>query len=92
MVPTGSQRGVVTTIVWSIPWATVGRLLAAAIVIVLVLGHLLWLIQRRRDKGLTQQGYLSSVGEALWRIMRTIAAAEYGDTDPPGVMRRIGVV
>jgi ABC-type amino acid transport substrate-binding protein len=91
MVPAASERGVVTSIVWSIPWTTVGSLLAAAIVIILLLANLLWLIQRRGDKGLTQ-GYLSGVGEALWRIMRTIAAAEYGDTDAPGVMKRIGVV
>jgi len=91
MVPTDSQRGVVSTIVWSIPWMTVGHLLAAAIIILLVLANLLWLIQRRRDEGLSQN-YLSGVGEVLWRIMRTIAAAEYGDTDAPGVMKRIGVV
>jgi polar amino acid transport system substrate-binding protein len=91
LVPTGSQRGVVTTIVWSIPWTTVGSLLVVAIVIIFLLANLLWFIQRRRDKALTQD-YLSGVGEALWRIMRTIAAAEYGDTDAPGVVKRIGVV
>jgi len=91
MVPTGSQRGVVTTIVWSIPWATVGHLLAAAIVIIFLLANLLWLIQRRRDKGLIRD-YPSGVGEALWRIMRMIAAAAYGDTDAPRAMKRIGVV
>jgi ABC-type amino acid transport substrate-binding protein len=91
MVPAGSQRGVVSTIVWSIPWTTVGSLLAAAILVIFLLANLLWLIQRRRNKGLVQD-YLPGIGEALWRIMRTIAAAEYGDTDAPGVMKRIGVV
>jgi ABC-type amino acid transport substrate-binding protein len=91
MVPMGSRHGAVTTIAWSIPWKTVGSLLVAAILIIFLLANLLWLIQRRKDKGLVQN-YLSGIGEELWRIMRTIAAAEYGDTDAPGVMKRIGVV
>jgi ABC-type amino acid transport substrate-binding protein len=90
MVPTGPQHGAVTTIVWSIPWKTVGSLLAAAIVIILALANLVWLFQRHRDKRF--QGYLSGVGEALWRIMGTIAATEYGETGAAGVMKRIGVV
>jgi ABC-type amino acid transport substrate-binding protein len=91
MVPTDSQRGVVAAIVWSIPWTTVGHLLLAAIVIIVLLANLLWLIQRHRDKGTTLH-YLPGVGEGLWRIMRTIAAAAYGDTDAPTVTKRIAVV
>ena len=53
-VPKGSQRGVITSIVWSIPWKTVGSLLVAAIVVVFLLANLLLLIRRRKGPGIIQ--------------------------------------
>jgi ABC-type amino acid transport substrate-binding protein len=88
MVPISSERGVVTTTFWSIPWATVGYLLAAAIVLFFLLAHVRLFIQRRKDKGLVHD-YLSGVGEALWAIMRIVSASE---TDATGLMRRLAVV
>jgi ABC-type amino acid transport substrate-binding protein len=90
MVPSGSRRGVVASILWSIPWRTVAYLLAAAIIIVVLLANLLWIIQRGEAKERVR--YLPGVGNALWRIMRVITAAEYGDTDSPRPMKAIGVV
>lgn len=75
----------------SIPWAAIGQLFFVAILIVLVLGNVLWLIERHGNPRF-RKNYLPAIGEGLWGAMLIIATGEHGDRDAPGVIKRILVV
>src|SRR5206468_7115399 len=90
MVRARSERPLLDSI-RSLPWAAIGEIFGAAIVIMLVLANVLWLIERRSNRRFGK-GYLSGIGEGLWGSALIIATGEHGDRDAPGVLKRILVV
>lgn len=76
----------------SIPWLAIGQLFAAAIAIIFLLAHLLWLIERRRNNQDFSKSYPRALGEGLWATMLIIATGEYGERSAPGVIKRVTVV
>jgi ABC-type amino acid transport substrate-binding protein len=88
MVRAQYEAGLISTL-RSIPWTAIGRLLAAAIVVIFLLANVLWLIERRsRD---LPKGYLAAVGEELWGTMLVIATLN-ADRGAPGIKRVITVL
>ncbi len=74
----------------ALPWATVGKLLGASVLIVFLLANVLWLIERRRNPDF-KGGYLHAIGEAVWGTALIIATGEHGDRNAPGVLKRFTV-
>jgi len=83
MVRAQYESGVIS-ILTSIPWAAIGHLFAAAIVIIFLLANVLWLIERRRRE--LPRGYLAAIGEELWGAMLVIATLNV-DRDASGTKR-----
>jgi polar amino acid transport system substrate-binding protein len=73
---------------WSIPWQAIGQLLGVSIVIVFILAHLVWLLERRHDQNF-QKPYWRAIGEGLWVTMLIIATGEHGEREAPGLWRRV---
>ena len=61
MVRARSERPLLDSI-RSLPWAAIGEIFGAAIVIMLVLANVLWLIERRSNRRFGN-GYVSGIGE-----------------------------
>ena len=57
------------------------RLFAAIAVIILAVGHLVWLVQRRRNRK-WPRGYFRGVGEGIWLAGMTLATVGHGDETP----------
>jgi polar amino acid transport system substrate-binding protein len=85
VAPDGSGR---LSLLRALPLAAVGDLLAAGAVILVVLAHLLWLVERRENP-LFQRGYLRGVGEGVWGVIMIIATGEFGDRESSRVAKRI---
>ena len=75
----------------SIPWAAIGELFGVAMLIVLLLAHVLWLIERHGNPRFRKR-YLPAIGEGLWGSILIIATGEHGDRDAPGIIKRVAVV
>ena len=75
----------------AIPWGAVGRLFAAAIVLMLLWAHVLWFGEFRRDPRFGRK-YLAGIGEGLWHTVLIIATGEHGDRNAPGTAQRLVVV
>jgi ABC-type amino acid transport substrate-binding protein len=58
---------------------------------VLLLAHVLWLIERRRDDAFAKP-YLRAIGEGMWLTLLIIATGEHGERSIPGVVRRVAIV
>jgi polar amino acid transport system substrate-binding protein len=76
---------------YSIPWAAIGELFGVGLLIVILLGNVLWLVERRRNPRFRKK-YLPAIGEGLWGSMLIIATGEHGDRDASDVVKRIAVV
>ena len=74
----------------SVPWAVLGQFLLVAVLVLLVLAHVLWLIERRGNP-VFRQDYPLAIGEAMWGIVLIIATGEYGDRMAPGLVKRLAV-
>lgn len=72
----------------AIPWAAIGRLFVAAIVVMFLWANVLWVVERRRNPALARS-YVAGIGEALWRTLLIMATGEHGDRDAPGALRRL---
>ncbi len=70
--------------------APVRNLLGIGLLVVVLLAHLLWLVERRHDADF-QGGYRRGILEALWGVMLIIATGEHGDRRTPRVMKRLTV-
>jgi polar amino acid transport system substrate-binding protein len=68
----------------------VGGIVLAAGLIVMLLAHLLWLVERRNNP-LFQRGYALGVLEALWGVMLIIATGEHGEREGNGAIKRLTV-
>ncbi|MFZ4517836.1 MAG: transporter substrate-binding domain-containing protein [Microthrixaceae bacterium] len=71
----------------SSPWRAIGSLfgptlllvLIGLVVLLLVVGHLVWLLERGRNDEFPR-GYAAGVWEGIWWAMVTMATVGYGDT------------
>jgi polar amino acid transport system substrate-binding protein len=71
----------------AIPWAAIGKLFAAAIVLMFLWANVLWFIERRRQPE-RLKGYVAGIGEEMWTTTLIIATGEHGERDEPGKLRR----
>jgi ABC-type amino acid transport substrate-binding protein len=90
MVRVHGESSFVTTL-RSIPWLAIGQLLAAAILMIFLMAHVLWLVDRRRQNEFPRS-YLRAIGESLWGTMLIIATGEHGDRHASGAVKRVTVV
>jgi ABC-type amino acid transport substrate-binding protein len=65
------------------------RLLLALLVIIIVAGHVIWLIERRRNPSQFPQDYLHGVWEGIWWAAVTLTTVGYGDKTPLGIPGRL---
>ncbi|MDS4020036.1 MAG: transporter substrate-binding domain-containing protein [Candidatus Competibacter sp.] len=68
----------------------IGQILVAALLIVVLLAHVLWLVERRGNP-FFQKGYLAGIVEGLWGVMLIIATGEHGDREAPSGVKRLTV-
>ena len=68
--------------------APIGHILVAALLIVVLLAHLLWLVERRGNPSF-QKGYLPGIAEGLWGVMLIIATGEHGDREASSQVKRL---
>ena len=71
----------------SIPWSTIGILLAIFLVIMIVMAHVLWVVERSTSEHF-RKGYLRSMGEGLWGIALIVATGEHGDRQAGKIVKR----
>jgi ABC-type amino acid transport substrate-binding protein len=65
------------------------RLLLALLGIIIIAGHVIWLIERRRNPLQFPQDYLHGVWEGIWWAAVTLTTVGYGDKTPLGIPGRI---
>ena len=68
--------------------SAIGQILVAALLIVVLLAHVLWLVERRGNPSF-QKGYLRGIGEGLWGVMLIIATGEHGDREASSRVKRL---
>ena len=71
----------------AIPWLGIGKLFAAAIVLMFLWANVLWFIERGRQLD-RSRGYVAGIGEAMWNTTLIIATGEHGERSEPGKLRR----
>jgi len=72
----------------SIPWLTLGALLAAFVLIMFVMANVLWMVERRSSEHF-RKGYLRGIGEGLWAGALIVATGEHGDRQATKVVKRL---
>ena len=71
----------------AIPWLGIGKLFAAAIVLMFLWANVLWFIERGRQLD-RSKGYVPGIGEEMWNTTLIIATGEHGERSEPGRLRR----
>lgn len=82
------EEGPILATLQAIPWMAIGKLFAAAIVLVFLWANVLWIIERTFKPNLGK-GYLAGVGNEIWNTVLIIATGEHGERSDPGTFRRI---
>ena len=72
----------------SIPWLTLGVLLATFVAIMFVMANVLWIVERQTSEHF-RKGYLKSIGEGLWAVALIVATGEHGDRQAAKVVKRL---
>lgn len=67
------------------------RIIAIAGLMVLLLAHVLWLVERRADPRAYGSGYFRAIGNGIWGVVLIIATGEHGDRDTPRIVKRITI-
>jgi hypothetical protein len=62
-------------------------ILALGILFALVMGHVIWFIERRRNSEFPR-GYVRGVIEGVWWLFLVIATGEYRDSETRNVVKR----
>jgi polar amino acid transport system substrate-binding protein len=63
-------------------------ILALGLVFAVVMGHIIWLIERRRNSDFPS-GYLRGVTEGIWWLFLVVATGEYRDSETRNVVQRV---
>jgi ABC-type amino acid transport substrate-binding protein len=63
-------------------------ILAVGLLFALVMGHIIWLIERRRNPEFPS-GYLRGVIEGIWWLFLVVATGEYRDSETRNVIKRV---
>lgn len=82
------EEGPILATLMAIPWKSIGKLFAAALVLVFLWANVLWVIERRRGLELGK-GYLAAIGNEMWNTTLIIATGEHGERADPGTLRRV---
>ena len=90
LVRTHAESPILLTLL-AIPWVEIGKVFAAAIVLMFLWANVLWFMERRRHPERIR-GYLASVGEEMWNTTLIIATGEHGERSEPGKLRRLVIV
>ncbi len=64
------------------------RVIALALVFALVMGHVIWLIERRRNPEFPS-GYLRGVVEGIWWLFLVVATGEYRDSETRSMVKHM---
>lgn len=84
------ERGAVLATVEDLLSPALLHTLAGGLVLMLVLGHVLWLVERRANP-LADRGYLRGIGDGVWGVMLIISTGEHGDRETPSIVKRLTV-
>jgi polar amino acid transport system substrate-binding protein len=91
----GVMARVDTSTGWRSIWTTLatflGWFLLALVVVLVVAGHVIWLVERRNNDDLAH-GYLRGVTEAMWFAVVTVFTVGYGDHVPRTTRGRLVTV
>ncbi|UPY38680.1 transporter substrate-binding domain-containing protein [Sediminicoccus sp. KRV36] len=74
----------------ALPWSAIGDLVLGGALILLLLAHVLWLVERRGNPRF-QRGYPRGVAEGLWGVILIIATGEHGDRDESRLGKRLTI-
>jgi ABC-type amino acid transport substrate-binding protein len=64
------------------------RLFGLLVLVIIVAGHVIWLLERRRNDDFPRD-YLHGVWEGIWWAAVTVTTVGYGDKTPRGIFGRI---
>ena len=91
MVPTESSSFSLVEFLGNLFSAGLLRIIGLMLLIMVVAGHVVWLIERKRDAHFPQ-GYVRGVWEGLWWAGVNLATGGFGDKSPKSLMGRLAAM